>query len=68
MHDLGLLLKFRLAFSVVLSSVAGYLLGTPEGQFLELLILALGGFAVVGSSTAFNQLWEIQQDSLMLRT
>ena len=68
MHDLGLLLKFRLAFSVVLSSVAGYLLGTPEVQILELLILALGGFAVVGSSNAFNQLWEIQQDSLMLRT
>ena len=68
MHDLGLLLKFRLAFSVVLSSVAGYLLGTPQVQVLELLILALGGFAVVGSSNAFNQLWEIQQDSLMLRT
>ena len=68
MHDLGLLLKFRLAFSVVLSSVAGYLLGTPQVQVLELVILALGGFAVVGSSNAFNQLWEIQQDSLMLRT
>lgn len=68
MRDLGLLLKFRLAFSVVISAVAGYLLGTPQVQWTELILLTLGGFAVVGSSNAFNQVWEVEQDSLMVRT
>lgn len=68
MRDLGLLLKFRLAFSVVISAVAGYLLGTPSFSWTELLLLTLGGFAVVGSSNAFNQVWEVEQDALMGRT
>ncbi|MEY4460536.1 MAG: hypothetical protein RL429_525 [Bacteroidota bacterium] len=68
MRDLGLLLKFRLAFSVVISAVAGYLIAAPEIELLNLLLLTLGGFAVVGSSNAFNQVWEIQQDALMGRT
>lgn len=68
MRDLGLLLKFRLAFSVVISAVAGYLLGTPAFSWAELLLLTLGGFAVVGSSNAFNQVWEVEQDALMGRT
>lgn len=68
MRDLGLLLKFRLAFSVVISAVAGYLLGAPTVEWLELLLLTLGGFAVVGSSNAFNQVWETEQDALMSRT
>jgi len=68
MRDLGLLLKFRLAFSVVISAVAGYLLGAPEVHWTELILLTLGGFAVVGSSNAFNQVWDIDQDGLMGRT
>lgn len=68
MRDLGLLLKFRLAFSVVISAVAGYLLGTPAFSWTELILLTLGGFAVVGSSNAFNQVWEVEQDALMGRT
>jgi protoheme IX farnesyltransferase len=68
MRDLGLLLKFRLAFSVVVSAVAGYLLGTPAFSWVELILLTLGGFAVVGSSNAFNQVWEVEQDALMGRT
>lgn len=68
MRDLGLLLKFRLAFSVVISAVAGYLIAAPEIELLNLILLTLGGFAVVGSSNAFNQVWETQQDGLMGRT
>jgi protoheme IX farnesyltransferase len=68
MRDLGLLLKFRLAFSVVISAVAGYLLGAPEVLWVDLVLLTLGGFAVVGSSNAFNQVWEVEQDALMSRT
>ena len=68
MRDLGLLLKFRLAFSVVISAVAGYLLGAPQVQWIELTLLTLGGFAVVGASNAFNQVWEVEQDAIMGRT
>ncbi len=68
MRDLGLLLKFRLAFSVVVSAVAGYLIAVPQVDGLKLALLTLGGFAVVGSSNAFNQVWEVAQDGLMGRT
>lgn len=68
MRDLGLLLKFRLALSVVVSAVAGYLIAVPQVDGLKLTLLTLGGFAVVGSSNAFNQVWEVAQDGLMGRT
>ena len=68
MRDLGLLLKFRLALSVVVSAVAGYLIAVPQVDGLKLALLTLGGFAVVGSSNAFNQVWEVAQDGLMGRT
>ena len=68
MRDVGLLLKFRLAFTVVFSAAAGYLLGAPVFVWSEFLLLTLGGFAIVGSSNAFNQIWEIERDSVMERT
>ncbi len=68
MRDIGLLLKFRLAFTVVFSAAAGYLLGAPVFVWSEFLLLTLGGFAIVGSSNAFNQIWEIEQDAVMERT
>jgi protoheme IX farnesyltransferase len=34
----------------------------------EFLLLTLGGFAIVGSSNAFNQIWEIERDAVMERT
>ena len=68
MRDVGLLLKFRLAFTVVFSAAAGYLLGAPVFVWSEFLLLTLGGFAIVGSSNAFNQIWEIERDAVMERT
>lgn len=68
MGDVGLLLKFRLAFTVVFSAAAGYLLGAPSVIWIDFLLLVLGGFAIVGSSNAFNQIWEIQRDAVMDRT
>jgi len=68
MRDVGLLLKFRLAFTVVFSAAAGYLLGAPVFEWSEFLLLTLGGFAIVGSSNAFNQIWEIERDAVMERT
>jgi len=68
MRDVGILLKFRLAFTVVFSAVAGYLLGAPSFILSDFLLLTLGGFAIVGSSNAFNQIWEIEKDAVMART
>ena len=47
MRDVALLLKFRLAFTVVFSAVAGYLLGAPEVDAFHLITLTIGGFAIV---------------------
>jgi heme o synthase len=68
MRDVGLLLKFRLAFTVVFSAAAGYMLGAPVFYLSEFLLLTLVGFAIVGSSNAFNQIWEIERDAVMERT
>lgn len=68
MRDIGLLLKFRLAFTVVFSAASGYLLGAPIFLWSEFSLLIIGGFAIVGASNAFNQIWEIETDALMERT
>jgi protoheme IX farnesyltransferase len=62
------LTKFRLAISVVFSSLAGYLLSADKIETQVLLGLFFGGFSMVGASNAFNQLIEKNKDSLMLRT
>ena len=62
------LTKFRLAISVVFSSVAGYLLAADQIDFSILSGLIFGGFAMVGASNAFNQWIEIDKDALMDRT
>ncbi len=58
----------RLALSVVFSSVAGYLLGVDEVNYTTLLLLALGGYFMVGASNAYNQIIEKDLDALMDRT
>lgn len=65
--------KFRLAASVVFSSLAGFLLGVDVDQFnqntwITILMLAIGGYCLVGSSNAFNQIIEKDTDLLMDRT
>ena len=60
--------KMRLAVSVVFSSVAGYFLGTEVIDFVTLLLLAIGGYCLVGASNAFNQIIERDLDALMHRT
>ncbi|WP_394344974.1 heme o synthase [Changchengzhania lutea] len=58
----------RLALSVVFSSIAGYLLGVDTVDFKTLILLALGGYFMVGASNAFNQIIEKDLDALMNRT
>lgn len=60
--------KARLAVSVVFSSVAGYFLGVQQFQLYELLLLAFGGYCMVGASNAYNQIIERDLDALMKRT
>jgi protoheme IX farnesyltransferase len=60
--------KMRLAVSVVFSSVAGYFLGAEVVDFVTVLLLAVGGYLMVGASNAFNQVIERDLDVLMDRT
>ncbi|GAA3556662.1 heme o synthase [Snuella lapsa] len=60
--------KMRLALSVVFSSLAGYLLGVDIVDLKTLVLLALGGYFMVGASNAFNQIIEKDLDALMERT
>lgn len=60
--------KMRLSLSVVFSSIAGYLLGVDTVDFKVLVLLALGGYFMVGASNAFNQIIEKDLDALMDRT
>ena len=66
--DLKQLTKVGLSLSVVFSSVAGYLLAVDTINYTTLLLLALGGFFMVGASNAFNQIIEKDTDAIMLRT
>ena len=60
--------KVRLAISVVFSSIAGYFLGAYELEWTSILLLAFGGYCMVGASNAFNQIIEKDLDALMKRT
>lgn len=60
--------KIRLSVSVVFSSIAGYLLGVQTVDFAILILLAFGGYFMVGASNAFNQIIEKDLDALMNRT
>ena len=62
------LTKMRLALSVVFSSIAGYLLAAETIIGIDLILLAVGGYCMVGASNAFNQIIEKDLDALMLRT
>jgi protoheme IX farnesyltransferase len=60
--------KIRLSISVVFSSIAGYLIGVESVEFKTLVLLAFGGYFMVGASNAFNQIIEKDLDALMNRT
>ncbi|WP_091408183.1 heme o synthase [Aquimarina amphilecti] len=67
-QDFKEITKMRLALSVVFSSVAGYLLGVDTISWSTLVLLAIGGYFMVGASNAFNQIIERDLDVLMDRT
>ncbi|OUD45262.1 UbiA family prenyltransferase, partial [Flavobacterium psychrophilum] len=70
-NDFKEITKAGLAISVVFSSLAGYLLGIHEFNLetiYVLLMLAIGGYCMVGASNAYNQIIEKDLDTLMNRT
>ncbi|OZV71133.1 heme o synthase [Winogradskyella aurantia] len=60
--------KMGLSLSVVFSSIAGYLLGAETISVTTLILLAFGGYFMVGASNAYNQIIERDLDALMDRT
>ncbi|UUV22794.1 heme o synthase [Paenimyroides aestuarii] len=63
--------KVGLAISVVFSTLAGYLLAVEDWQqidIMKLMMLAVGGYCMVGASNAFNQIIEKDLDAKMDRT
>ncbi len=66
--DFKQITKAGLAFSVVFSSIAGYFLGAETISLQVLLLLAFGGYFMVGASNTFNQIIEKDLDALMSRT
>ena len=60
--------KARLSISVVFSAIAGYFLGATQIQLVPILLLAFGGYCMVGASNAYNQVIEKDLDALMNRT
>lgn len=69
--DFVAITKARLSISVVVSTLAGYLLGFNDEQPFQwsvLLLLVVGGYCMVGASNVFNQIIEKDLDTLMDRT
>ncbi len=68
LNDFKQITKFGLSLSVVFSSLAGYLLAVKIVDYKTLILLAIGGYCMVGASNAFNQIIEKEPDALMKRT
>ena len=66
--DFSELTKFRLSITVVVSSIAGYFLAVETVNYPTLVLLMIGGYAMVGASNVFNQVFEKDLDKLMDRT
>lgn len=70
LSDLGSLIKFRLSFTVVLSSVLAYLVALTPGNFSwwALFVLFAGGMLTTAAANIFNEVLERDYDRLMQRT
>jgi len=63
--------KAGLAVSVVFSTIAGYILAVnswSEINYITLVLLAVGGYCMVGASNVYNQVIEKDLDAKMDRT
>ncbi|MDT8347286.1 MAG: heme o synthase [Flavobacteriaceae bacterium] len=67
-YNFSQITKFRLSVSVVISALAGYLLGTTSFSWVIFGLLFFGGYCLVGASNVFNQIIECDLDAKMDRT
>lgn len=68
LNDFKAITKMGLSLSVVFSCISGYLLAAEDINISIILLLALGGYCMVGASNVFNQIIERELDGLMQRT
>lgn len=69
--DFKKLIKLRLTFLVVFSASVSFLIGSKEQgtiNWINWLILTIGGFLVTGAANGFNEIIEKDLDKLMKRT
>ena len=67
-NDFKAITKMGLSLSVVFSCISGYLIAAENIDISIILLLALGGYCMVGASNVFNQIIERELDGLMQRT
>lgn len=69
--DLKKLVKMRLTMTVVFSASIAFLIGSKQQgdiNWINWMILTVGGFLVTGSANGFNEIIERDLDKLMKRT
>ncbi|WP_207426570.1 heme o synthase [Pedobacter sp. SYSU D00535] len=69
--DFKKLIKLRLTFLVVFSASVSFLIGSKEQgaiNWINWIILTIGGFLVTGAANGFNEIIEKDLDKLMSRT
>ena len=62
------LTKFRLSSLVSFSAIFGYILAADKIDMVSLIVLAVSGYMVTGSSVINNQILEVEYDKKMDRT
>ena len=62
------LTKFRLSLLVSFSAIFGYILAADKIDMVSLIVLAVSGYMVTGSSVINNQILEVEYDKKMDRT
>lgn len=62
------LTKFRLSSLVSFSAIFGYILAADKIDIVSLIVLAVSGYMVTGSSVINNQILEVEYDKKMERT
>ena len=62
------LTKFRLSSLVSFSAIFGYILAADKIDIVSLIVLAVSGYMVTGSSVINNQILEVEYDKKMDRT
>jgi heme o synthase len=68
--EVGLLIKFRLTLTVVITSVLGYMIAIKNGGYDSqvFILLSVGGFLVTSAANIINEVLEKDFDALMKRT